>query len=114
MPVLTTPSLSVSVTWSCLSFQLPLMQPETFALLPGAAAAVAAVIVESTYGTSCHQAREGRERRFLEAVVTTVRGGGKVLLPIVAIGRAQVIPHTLLLQCAVSSDLRFNMRTTEL
>jgi len=48
------------------------------------------VIVESTYGTSTHLAREQRERRFLDLIASTVKRGGKVLLPIVALGRAQV------------------------
>lgn len=49
-----------------------------------------AVIVESTYGTQLHGPRETRERLFTESISRTVRAGGRVLLPIVAIGRAQV------------------------
>jgi hypothetical protein len=49
-----------------------------------------AVIVESTYGTQLHGPRETRERLFTETIARTVRAGGRVLLPIVAIGRAQV------------------------
>jgi predicted metal-dependent RNase len=48
------------------------------------------VIVESTYGTQHHGPREVRERNFLDKVVNTVKKGGRVLIPIVAIGRAQV------------------------
>lgn len=47
------------------------------------------VIVESTYGTSLHGPREVRERTFIDKVVATVKAGGRVLIPIVAIGRAQ-------------------------
>ncbi|KAF6258928.1 beta-lactamase-like protein [Scenedesmus sp. NREL 46B-D3] len=47
------------------------------------------VIVESTYGTQLHGPRETRERLFTESIARTVRSGGRVLLPIVAIGRAQ-------------------------
>ncbi|WIA30437.1 hypothetical protein OEZ86_000521 [Tetradesmus obliquus] len=47
------------------------------------------VIVESTYGTQLHGPRETRERLFTESISRTVRAGGRVLLPIVAIGRAQ-------------------------
>ena len=47
------------------------------------------VIVESTYGTSRHEPRAAREERFLRLVHDTVRRGGRVLLPIVALGRAQ-------------------------
>jgi Cft2 family RNA processing exonuclease len=49
-----------------------------------------AVIVESTYGVSLHGPREVRERTFIDKVVNTVKNGGRVLIPIVAIGRAQV------------------------
>jgi cleavage and polyadenylation specificity factor subunit 3 len=48
-----------------------------------------AVIVESTYGVSRHLPREVRERRLLDRVAATVLSGGRVLLPIVALGRAQ-------------------------
>lgn len=47
------------------------------------------LIVESTYGVSTHSPKEEREKRFTDRVVSTVRRGGKVLLPIVALGRAQ-------------------------
>lgn len=55
------------------------------------------VIVESTYGVSKHLPREVREKRFLDKIHATVLAGGRVLLPIVALGRAQashVTPHT--------------------
>lgn len=48
------------------------------------------VIVESTYGVSRHEPRVQREERFLKRIADTVKKGGKVLLPIVALGRAQV------------------------
>ena len=48
------------------------------------------MIVESTYGTSLHGPREARERAFIDKVVATVSRKGRVLIPIVAIGRAQV------------------------
>jgi len=47
------------------------------------------VIVESTYGVQTHGPREERERRFLDMVVRVLRRRGKVLLPVVALGRAQ-------------------------
>ncbi|GBG00584.1 cleavage and polyadenylation specificity factor subunit 3, partial [Raphidocelis subcapitata] len=47
------------------------------------------LIVESTYGVSRHLARAVREKRFLDKVTSTLIRGGKVLLPIVALGRAQ-------------------------
>ncbi|KAL4445408.1 hypothetical protein ABPG77_011233 [Micractinium sp. CCAP 211/92] len=47
------------------------------------------VIVESTYGVSRHLPREEREQRFVERIHTAVARGGRVLLPVVALGRAQ-------------------------
>lgn len=47
------------------------------------------IIVESTYGVSRHLPRDERERRFTERVHTGVARGGRVLLPVVALGRAQ-------------------------
>ncbi|CAD7943440.1 unnamed protein product [Amoebophrya sp. A25] len=47
------------------------------------------LIVESTYGTQSHEDRKVRETRFLAKVVSVVKGGGKVLLPSFALGRAQ-------------------------
>ena len=48
------------------------------------------VIIESTYGVSRHLPREERERQFLQRIHNTVRRGGRVLLPVVALGRSQV------------------------
>jgi cleavage and polyadenylation specificity factor subunit 3 len=47
------------------------------------------LIVESTYGVATHSPKEEREKRFTEKVVAALRRGGRVLLPIVALGRAQ-------------------------
>lgn len=47
------------------------------------------VVVESTYGVSRHLPREEREQRFVERIHTAVARGGRVLLPVVALGRAQ-------------------------
>jgi len=52
--------------------------------------AVCAVVCEATYGVSRHLPREQREAHFLQRVTDTLRGGGRVLLPVVALGRAQV------------------------
>lgn len=49
-----------------------------------------AVIVESTYGVSKHLPRDQREQRFIEKVRGILVRGGRVLLPVVALGRAQV------------------------
>eukprot|EP00192_Tetraselmis_astigmatica_P006958 CAMPEP_0117682844 /NCGR_PEP_ID=MMETSP0804-20121206/19958_1 /TAXON_ID=1074897 /ORGANISM="Tetraselmis astigmatica, Strain CCMP880" /LENGTH=721 /DNA_ID=CAMNT_0005493147 /DNA_START=103 /DNA_END=2265 /DNA_ORIENTATION=- len=60
--------------------------------LPGADTPVESphiVIVESTYGVASHSAREEREQRFVQMVRSVVERGGRVLLPVVALGRAQ-------------------------
>jgi len=52
-------------------------------------APIHALIVESTYGVQSHEPREERERRFTQSVHEIVRHGGKCLLPVFALGRAQ-------------------------
>jgi len=49
------------------------------------------LIVESTYGVMTHEPREQREHRFTNSVHQIVRQGGKCLLPVFALGRAQEI-----------------------
>ncbi|KPM11221.1 cleavage and polyadenylation specificity factor subunit 3-like protein [Sarcoptes scabiei] len=47
------------------------------------------LIIESTYGTHIHEKREEREARFTGIVYDTVTRGGKCLIPVFALGRAQ-------------------------
>ena len=47
------------------------------------------MIVEATYGVSRHLPREGREQRFVSMIRAVVQRGGRCLVPIVALGRAQ-------------------------
>lgn len=47
------------------------------------------LIVESTYGVQNHEPRDQRERRFTNSVHQIVKQGGKCLLPVFALGRAQ-------------------------
>ncbi|XP_054154499.1 cleavage and polyadenylation specificity factor subunit 3-like [Oppia nitens] len=47
------------------------------------------LIVESTYGTHIHEPREEREARFTGIVYDTVSRGGRCLIPVFALGRAQ-------------------------
>lgn len=47
------------------------------------------LIVESTYGVQEHEGRRVREKRFTDRVARIVRNGGRVLLPVFALGRAQ-------------------------
>ena len=47
------------------------------------------LISESTYATTLRDSRIARERDFLRAVQDCVDKGGKVLIPVFAVGRAQ-------------------------
>ncbi|KAF8657643.1 hypothetical protein HU200_059794 [Digitaria exilis] len=47
------------------------------------------LITESTYAKTTRDSRRAREREFLQAVHKCVSGGGKVLIPLFAVGRAQ-------------------------
>ena len=47
------------------------------------------LISESTFGSTVRDARRARERELLEAIHSTVLAGGKVLVPVAAIGSAQ-------------------------
>lgn len=47
------------------------------------------LVSESTYGVQCHQSKEERESRFTTGVAEIVKRGGKCLLPVFALGRAQ-------------------------
>ncbi len=47
------------------------------------------LIVESTYGIMVHEPRKEREMRFTKMVDEVVSRGGRCLLPVFALGRAQ-------------------------
>jgi Cft2 family RNA processing exonuclease len=47
-------------------------------------------VFRSTYATTVRDSKRARERDFLKAVHTCVAAGGKVLIPVFALGRAQV------------------------
>lgn len=47
------------------------------------------LIVESTYGVQKHESRESREQSFTKYVTEIVTRGGKCLMPVFALGRAQ-------------------------
>eukprot|EP00906_Rhabdomonas_costata_P036586 RCo051313 len=47
------------------------------------------LVVESTYGIAEHEKREDREARFLSWVDRIVKRGGRCLIPVFALGRAQ-------------------------
>jgi len=52
-------------------------------------AALDVLVCESTYGTQSQQPRLERERRFTSQVQDIVRRGGRCLIPVFALGRAQ-------------------------
>jgi len=47
------------------------------------------LVVESTYGVQSHEGRVEKEDRFTSLVHSIIKGGGHVLLPSFALGRAQ-------------------------
>ncbi|VDQ08944.1 unnamed protein product [Trichobilharzia regenti] len=47
------------------------------------------LITESTYATTIRDSKRTREREFLEKIHARVEAGGKVLIPVFALGRAQ-------------------------
>ena len=47
------------------------------------------LIVESTFGTATQQPRKSREKKLTTLIHDTVKKGGRVLLPVFALGRAQ-------------------------
>ena len=47
------------------------------------------LITESTYGDTVRDSKRAREREFLKKVHDCVQNGGKVLIPVFALGRAQ-------------------------
>ena len=47
------------------------------------------LITESTYATTVRSSRKAREGDFLKKVHEAVLSGGKVLIPVFALGRAQ-------------------------
>jgi metallo-beta-lactamase family protein len=57
--------------------------------------AVDVLLMESTYGTRRHPPIAEGERKLGEIVSETVAGGGKVLIPSFAVGRAQDITYAL-------------------
>ncbi len=46
------------------------------------------LLTETTYASTVREIKKSREREFLEEIVRTLEGGGKVLIPVFALGRA--------------------------
>ena len=59
-----------------------------------------AVISESTYGDTLLPSRKEQVRTFVTAIGDTLRGGGRVLIPSFALGRAQEVSQILLTSMA--------------
>lgn len=49
------------------------------------------LVVESTFGTATHESRQHREKKLTQLIHSVVNKGGRVLLPVFALGRAQEI-----------------------
>lgn len=47
------------------------------------------LIMESTYGTHVHEKRDNREKRFTNTIHNIISRGGRCLVPVFALGRAQ-------------------------
>ncbi|CAM3602497.1 Cft2 family RNA processing exonuclease [Deinococcus saxicola] len=73
------------------------------AWLPAAVTHMDAVVSESTYGDTLLPSRKEQVRAFVTAIGETLRGGGRVLIPSFALGRAQEI--TQILQTSMASGL---------
>ena len=56
---------------------------------------VDALIIESTYGNRDHSPRETAEEEVLSSVVSTLEGGGKVIIPAFSVGRTQEVVYTI-------------------
>jgi Cft2 family RNA processing exonuclease len=62
-----------------------------------------ALVLEGTYGDSIHEARKEQEQKLARDVAEVIEGGGTVLIPSFALGRAQEI--LLILKTAMMSGL---------
>lgn len=47
------------------------------------------LITESTFGLSAHEPRQEREAALMKSITSTINRGGRVLMPVFALGRAQ-------------------------
>ena len=49
------------------------------------------MVMESTYGNRQHKDRAAEERRLVSDIASVIEAGGKVLIPVFAIGRSQEV-----------------------
>ncbi|XP_075762761.1 integrator complex subunit 11 [Pelodiscus sinensis] len=74
------------------------------------------LISESTYATTIRDSKRCRERDFLKKVHETVERGGKVLIPVFALGRAQelcILLETFWERMNLKAPIYFSMGLTE-
>ncbi|KAI0986734.1 hypothetical protein GJ496_009958 [Pomphorhynchus laevis] len=64
------------------------------------------LIVESTYGTHVHEDQHSREKRFTTLIRDIVTRGGRCLIPVFALGRAQELLLILDEYWSENSDIR--------
>uniref|UniRef100_A0A6B2KZ24 Beta-Casp domain-containing protein n=1 Tax=Arcella intermedia TaxID=1963864 RepID=A0A6B2KZ24_9EUKA len=64
------------------------------------------LVVESTYGVQIHEPRKERESRFCGTIHNIVKRGGRCLIPVFALGRAQELLLILEEYWASHSDLK--------
>jgi Cft2 family RNA processing exonuclease len=60
------------------------------------------LILESTYGGRLHANRRAEEARLVESITRIAEGGGRVLIPAFALGRAQEV--ALILDAAIAAE----------
>lgn len=53
------------------------------------------LVIESTYGNRLHKDNENKVERFVDIINETIEGGGNVVIPSFAVGRAQEIIYDL-------------------
>ncbi|TGZ57299.1 hypothetical protein CRM22_009952 [Opisthorchis felineus] len=74
------------------------------------------LITESTYATTIRDSKRAREREFLEKIHARVEAGGKVLIPVFALGRAQelcILLETYWERMNISVPIYFSMGMAE-
>ena len=72
------------------------------------------LIMESTYGTHLHEKREEREARFTGTIHDIINRGGRCLIPVFALGRAQGKHNKFFSKNIISSEyqtLKYTFRT---
>lgn len=90
-----TGDFSLTTTHTISGMSIPKLRPDV-------------VISETTYGDRMHANREAEERRLIEKVSEIISNGGKVLIPVFALGRSQEI--LLILKKAITKKQLGNVK----